>query len=184
MLEPLSQNGCNNKEWDATYNVTVACFSTACEIVNRCDVFSLHCAESVLPNQVSIPFVGFKSVLETTEWRIKRVLLPLCWWAHALLRSMWSWRLLLEARQDDHLDARRRYTLDMASVGSIGGRESCWCSLWWEMFVTLQMLLSNNFIFFSGGWSSQHLHDNKPGGWRSRVSQWRSNVMWRKKWAE
>ena len=29
---------------------------------------------------------------------------------------MWPWRLLIEARQDDLLDARRRSKLDMAST--------------------------------------------------------------------
>ena len=66
-FEPLSQNDCNNKNSDTMYNVTAACFASGCEIVNPCDVFPLHCAESVLPNQVSIPFVVCKSVLKSTE---------------------------------------------------------------------------------------------------------------------
>ena len=63
---PLSQHGCNNKNSNTMYNVTAAGLATGCEIVNLCDVFPLRCTESVLPNQISTPFVVCKSVLKST----------------------------------------------------------------------------------------------------------------------
>ena len=66
-LEPLNQNGCNNKNINIIHNVTAACLASGCEIVSLCDVFPLHRAERVLPNQVSTPFVVCKTVLKSTE---------------------------------------------------------------------------------------------------------------------
>ena len=48
-LEPLNQNGCNNKNINIIHNVTAACLASGCEIVSLCDVFPLRDLQDVSP---------------------------------------------------------------------------------------------------------------------------------------
>ena len=77
---------------------------------------------------------------------MKRVVLLLCLPAQALPRSGWPWRLLLDDRTDDFLDAKRRSKLDMPRKEQ-GMLKCSRRSLRRKLFVTLQSLLFNYFIF-------------------------------------